>query len=185
MTYKNIYSERSAKYKKHLFDNGLCTWCAKPFNGKRKLCPSCQKKNGNIIKQKRKNRLKNGLCYCCDNLREPGSNCCCYKHWMQKTCINRTGNVRNWEYIAELFEKQGRICPYTGINLVLGQNAQLDHKIPLIRGGTNEPENLEWIDSEINRMKGKRTKNEFISICIKISKLSTESLGSIPRSPRL
>jgi len=172
MAYKNIHSERSAKYKEQLFKNGLCAWCAKPFDGKGKTCLVCRRKSANLIKQKREKRLKHGLCYRCGNLREPNSNQFCYKHWMQKVCINRIGNVKIWETIAELFEKQNRRCSYTGINLVLGKNAQLDHKTPLLLGGLNIIENLEWVDGEINRMKGKRTKKEFIDICRKISQSS-------------
>jgi hypothetical protein len=49
--------------------------------------------------------------------------------------------------------KQDYTCPYTGIRLVLGQNATLDHIIPKSKGGTNTLDNLQWVHEWINWMK--------------------------------
>ena len=169
MSYKNVKSKRAAEYKQKLYEKGLCTWCGKPRDRKGRLCSSCQKKNNALVKEKSKARLTRGLCRKCDTPRMPGSNLYCLKHWLQKICIDRTGSVENWEIIASKLEQQNHTCPYSGRPIKLGENAQLDHIVPIELGGTNDPDNLEWIDAEVNRIKGKRSKSGFINICKTIS----------------
>jgi hypothetical protein len=47
----------------------------------------------------------------------------------------------------------------------VGQNASLDHKLPISRGGENEPGNIRWVDISVNSMKNDKTHEEFIAIC--------------------
>ena len=170
MAYKNTMSKRAADHKQRLYERGLCTWCGNPRDNQNgRLCSNCQSKNNALVGKLQYNRLANGLCKKCNSSRMEGSNLYCTKHWFQKICIDRTGTVKCWQVIADKFEQQNHRCPYSGKELILCDNAQLDHKIPVTLGGTNEPDNLEWIDAEINRMKGKRTKNEFIQLCQLIS----------------
>jgi hypothetical protein len=81
------------------------------------------------------------------------------------------------EVIRRLLDEQDYKCAYTGVNLVLGVNAQLDHKTPIELGGSNDPSNLHWVDKEINRMKGKHSHNEFIQIC---QLIGSRGLASLP-----
>jgi 5-methylcytosine-specific restriction endonuclease McrA len=170
MTHKTEESKRAAGYKQQLYEKGLCGWCRQPRDSKRgRLCVECQRKNNARLRKKVRKRLEKGLCKACNLPRETGSNLYCRKHWFQKICIDRTGKVKHWQAIADKLDQQNQQCPYSGKPISLGENAQLDHIVPLELGGDNSPENLEWVDAEINRMKGKRTKKDFIELCTLIS----------------
>jgi 5-methylcytosine-specific restriction endonuclease McrA len=64
------------------------------------------------------------------------------------------------------YNQRGR-CAYTGKKL--DRTAQVDHKIPASRGGTNDSSNLHWVCAEANFVKRDRTHDEFISICSDIA----------------
>ena len=61
----------------------------------------------------------------------------------------------------ELFAKANGKCRYcfTG----LGTDAQVDHAIPVSKGGTNEIENLDLICPRCNQEKGSKTPEEYIA----------------------
>lgn len=69
--------------------------------------------------------------------------------------------------LKRLLEIQGYCCALTGVRLQ-PQDAELDHKIPLSRGGTNNLSNLQWITKAANRAKGTMTDGEFIDLCYKV-----------------
>lgn len=66
--------------------------------------------------------------------------------------------------LAGLWRKQKGICPFTGVRLNQ-HNAQLDHIIPVIRGGTGTVENLRWILRDANYAKRDLTDERFIALC--------------------
>ena len=63
-------------------------------------------------------------------------------------------------------------CYLTGkiINLNKTDSYNLDHIIPVSRGGTNELDNLEITCVEANAAKGNLTLKEFYSLCVKVLK---------------
>lgn len=69
--------------------------------------------------------------------------------------------------ISSIWYKQRGICVYTGKKL--DRTAQLDHKVPVCKGGDNSPNNLQWITAESNRVKRSMTHEEFIAICSDIA----------------
>lgn len=62
----------------------------------------------------------------------------------------------------ELLEQQKSQCAYTGLPISIGLNAAVDHKLPKSKGGTNDLQNLHWIHSGVNLMKGNMDHIEFI-----------------------
>lgn len=64
------------------------------------------------------------------------------------------------------YNQRGR-CAYTGKKL--GRDAQVDHKIPLCRGGTNDASNIHWVTADANWVKKTMTHDEFIAICSDIA----------------
>jgi len=163
--YSSKKSRRAAEYKQCVYNQGLCVRCRQPRDDERRLCASCRGKRSKEYKQRCEQRLRKGLCKACGKPQAENSNLYCLEHWFKKLSVDATGTTNHWQAIQELLIEQDYRCPYTGTKLVLGKNAQLDHKVPLDLGGSNEPNNLHWVDAEINRMKGKRTHLEFISIC--------------------
>lgn len=71
--------------------------------------------------------------------------------------------------LTRLLEMQDYKCALTGVRLEADQ-AELDHKIPLSRGGSNAISNLQWILKEVNRAKGTMDNEEFIAMCQKVSR---------------
>jgi len=64
------------------------------------------------------------------------------------------------------YNQRGR-CAYTGVKL--DRTAQVDHKTPVSRGGTNDASNLHWVTPDANRVKRDKTHAEFIAICSDIA----------------
>jgi hypothetical protein len=64
------------------------------------------------------------------------------------------------------YKQRGR-CAYTGKRL--DRNAQVDHKTPTSRGGSNHASNLHWVTADANWVKGTMTHDEFIGICSDIA----------------
>lgn len=64
------------------------------------------------------------------------------------------------------YNQRGR-CAYTGRRL--DRTAQVDHKTPVSRGGTNDPSNLHWVCADANSVKNNKTHEEFIALCADIT----------------
>lgn len=57
-------------------------------------------------------------------------------------------------------------CPYTGTPLIPTVDCNLDHKIPLSRGGQKwEINNLQFVSRQYNMAKNNMTDDEFLSFC--------------------
>lgn len=54
-------------------------------------------------------------------------------------------------------------CPYCGIRIPW-QKLSIDHKLPTSRGGTNDKENLAWVDLDCNLVKGNLTADEYTKL---------------------
>jgi 5-methylcytosine-specific restriction endonuclease McrA len=79
------------------------------------------------------------------------------------------GNRNRWRELDVLLKKQNSCCPYTGIELVMCENASLDHKFPASKGGSNEISNLQWVYLPINSMKLDHTEDEFLELVSKVA----------------
>lgn len=78
--------------------------------------------------------------------------------------------INHWE-LWRIAKKQRLVCPLTGYKLSL-QNISLDHKIPLGRGGTNKPDNLQFVSYHANLAKHHLLDKEFITLCHIIAKFN-------------
>lgn len=92
-------------------------------------------------------------------------------HSRAKAHVKRLGNNDNVDKVCQSismawYNQRGR-CAYTGKKL--DRSAQLDHKVPVCRGGDNAADNLQWITAEANRVKRSMTHAEFIAICSDIT----------------
>jgi hypothetical protein len=91
------------------------------------------------------------------------------KHWFMSAAYNAGfgSAVEAGEFLANLMEQQKYRCPYSGIELVLGVNAWLDHKMPVSRFPElrGDRSNVEWLDERVNKVKNAMTPEEFIRFC--------------------
>ncbi len=87
-------------------------------------------------------------------------------HTRAKNSVCRTKQGNKDEIRVAIFwlwHKQRGRCALTGKRL--DRTAELDHIIPVSKGGKNEPSNLQWLAPEINQCKNDLTDEEFIAIC--------------------
>ena len=70
--------------------------------------------------------------------------------------------------IIVILENQLYACALTGEPLD-PSFAQLDHIVPVSKGGTHEASNIQIVTREINRMKGNLGNDEFIALCKRVA----------------
>lgn len=107
-------------------------------------------------------------CAFCNENRMPTSRYCmrCWVSIPVKKKWRMPNNEETELLISKLIEKlylSDFSCFYTGIKLIPGLNASIDHRIPKNKGGENTIENLEWVHVGINNMKADRTEKQFIA----------------------
>jgi 5-methylcytosine-specific restriction endonuclease McrA len=111
----------------------------------------------------RQKKIKMNVCVNCGKEKSGSLSYLC------PTCILRSQASKLWKdsslwtKLSDLIESQNCKCPYSGVDLVIGKNASIDHIVPRGNGGTNEVNNLQWVDVYINRMKLDKSHEEFLA----------------------
>jgi len=131
----------------------------------------CQKawmeNNQDKMKQYTRNKYekykKSGLCTQCGSQLMINSNTLCEKCWFKSCSNNNLGSRKHWEHLKTLFEEQNHKCAYTGLDLILGVNASIDHIKPISRYPelAKNLKNVCWCDSLTNKSKNDRDLSEF------------------------
>ena len=80
---------------------------------------------------------------------------------------NDSDSVRQSD-LMNLVESQHYRCALSGIELT-PETAALDHITPVANGGEHAIGNLQWLNSEVNRMKGMLSVDVFIDICKRVA----------------
>jgi hypothetical protein len=83
------------------------------------------------------------------------------------TGCNDSDAVRQSD-LMRLVESQQFRCALSGIELTPA-TAALDHITPVASGGEHSIGNLQWLNSEVNRMKGMLSVDAFIDICRRVA----------------
>jgi len=81
-----------------------------------------------------------------------------------KTRAEAKDEVASIAEISSLWKKQRGTCPITGRRLNR-ENAQLDHIVPLKKGGSDLVENLRWVHRDVNYAKRDLLDAEFFRLC--------------------
>jgi len=178
------HRERAKKYIKEVRRgvlSGKCHYCGK--TSEKRQCPECKSKLSQYQKGRRLVFKEQGTCTSCGDPRVEESSSC-LRHYMEGQSGSAFGTTKRWKEILASFESQNGICYYSGIKLIIGKNASLDHKIPKskhgIEDGVYDAGNLVWCDKMVNIMKNSMTDDEFIAMCKKI----TDYCQSEPAEPR-
>jgi 5-methylcytosine-specific restriction endonuclease McrA len=69
--------------------------------------------------------------------------------------------------LEALLVRQGYRCALSGV-LLTPQQAALDHRWPVAKGGTHSVDNLQWLDPVINKAKHTLTNEEFVEMCRRV-----------------
>lgn len=70
-------------------------------------------------------------------------------------------------FLMDLIEQQEYRCKLSGVELT-PDTATLDHLNSVSSGGGHTAGNVAWVHSEINRMKGQLSVEEFVALCRKV-----------------
>jgi len=65
--------------------------------------------------------------------------------------------------VAELLVYQGGVCGIPGCCTEIWEDFEIDHKLPISRGGSNLPDNLHLVCGPCNRQKNTLTVEEFVA----------------------
>ena len=151
---KTRYADRKSK--------GLCRDCGKAKSVENRT--RCQRCLDRDVEHKKK--LENsGLCkQGCGNIPVEGKKFCeiCL---LKATAHKHLKSSSRYTELLELMKLQDCKCPYTGIQLSIGVNCELDHRVAKAKGGTNSIDNLQWVSTAVNRMKWDLDEQEFIELC--------------------
>jgi len=77
--------------------------------------------------------------------------------------------------LMAMLKRQKYKCALSGAKLK-PETAQLDHVEPLAEGGTNNIENLQWLDGQVNKAKGTMSQADFVRMCVMVA----EHSGKLP-----
>lgn len=166
---KNI--ERVRKWQQEQKSKGLCIECSNPATGLR--CSACNKRRAENIKKNYQEWKEQGLCCQCGKETIKGRNYC-EKHYLMKISHTRLGTQSYWKELKLLIEKQGYKCALTGDVISFESGIELDHILPVTRGGSNDLSNVRWVTKEANRLKQNLTDIELKELCKKIEKVINE-----------
>lgn len=132
----------------------------------KRYCRDCQDKINKRSKQKRIERKKNGQCRQCNAKRMSTSSYCLY-HYLKRIATKTAHDPTLGPALYKKFLDQHKQCYYTGIPLVLGDNASLDHVHCQSRHSQwiNEIDNLVWTSKQLNTAKTNLDLGEFLRLC--------------------
>lgn len=111
----------------------------------------------------RMRRQESGLCIRCKAPADAGASC--VKCWTINVSVNVCGDTSLRLPLFDLLKSQDFRCVYSGRILVPAVNANVDHIIPKFQGGSDDIDNLQWVDKQINRMKTDMSHQEFVAMC--------------------
>lgn len=160
---KNI--ERVRKWQQEQKLKGLCIECSNTASGLR--CDACNKRRAENRKKNYQEWKEKGLCCQCGNEVVKNRNYC-EKHYLMATSRTALGTQTYWKELKKLIEKQNYKCALTGDAISFNEDIELDHILPIYRGGKKELSNVQWVSRQANWFKRALTENELIELCEKI-----------------
>lgn len=122
--------------------------------------------------EQRTHRIINGRCTSCGRERRPSririarNHDECWRCFFVRVSIRHTGSAAMARELAQLFLWQHQLCAYTGMPLILGLNASLDHVRPISQGGETTLINLRWTTKQLNLCKSGMCDQEFLRLCL-------------------
>lgn len=151
--------EKKREYREQKKLEGLCVGCHK--NQIKKGCKSYCEECLTYYRNRKKTHKERGLCTSCSNPAISGCNSCttCYLKSISRAHF---GTSDYHKELLDLFVLQQGKCKYTGLDITLGVNAEIDHRIPKALSGSNDLANLQWVHCKVNRMKWDNTEKDFL-----------------------
>lgn len=112
---------------------GECTTCPQPVAKGKKRCYECLEKYRLQCRGREQSRIAQGLCALCGLAPLSGTSRTCSRCFCRNVSPFHFKTTKRTNELIQLLADQGGRCPYTGRDLVLGNNCSLDHKTPVSR----------------------------------------------------
>lgn len=98
----------------------------------------------------------------------------CLEHWVRSIARKYLENKNRQESfptgaLVALWNKQNGCCAITGIPLIPGSTATIDHILPVSKGGTNEISNLRFVHYAVNLFKKDSTDAELVNKIVELA----------------
>jgi len=115
------------------------------------------------MRRLRAQRMRDGICREC-GIGQVKSKTLCWRCLLKSLSRHALRKNDDWRLLASIFT--GR-CHYTGLPIYIGENASVDHILPVQRWPhlKKDINNLTWVSAAINRMKSDSTPREFFRAC--------------------
>lgn len=163
-------TQRSKRLRKERLADDLCFYCGGKKDTNTIHCAQCRNKHNtyskNFSASRREQYEKQGVCKRCGEERYHESNYC-RMHFIEHIARKYGVPMPLYEALLQKLEIANFTCFYTGIQIVPGRNACVDHLYSRSQhpDKLSEIDNFVWCDKWINRMKGYMSHQEFISLC--------------------
>lgn len=167
-------TQRSSRVRKERHAAGLC-YCGRERDNETIYCSKCRQRQSQNYekygKPKRLERENDGKCRRCGKDQYFASKYCRH-HFIEGIAHIWKIPPHLWEALIQKLEQGQFSCYYTGLPLIPGENASVDHLSSRLQhpDKLSDFDNLVWCDKRINRMKGHLSYHEFISLCRTIVK---------------
>lgn len=107
------------------------------------------------------------ICYRCRRSEVAYGLTICRGCWYKRAAARHLGDSSRAEELEALLLRQRYRCAYTGVKLIPGRNASVDHIRPVARNARRSADitNLCWCEVSVNLMKCNQPLNKFIALC--------------------
>ena len=167
-------TQRSNRVRKERYAVGLC-YCGARRDNETIYCSECRKRQSQnhekYVKPKRLKHEKDGKCKQCGKERYYESNYC-RSDYIRGIASKYEVPASLHKALLQKLESTDFRCFYTGVPLIPGINACVDHLYSRSQhpDKLSDLDNLVWCDKWINRMKGHMSYEDFIALCRTIVK---------------
>jgi hypothetical protein len=160
-----VCREKQDRKKKERLEKGLCYECDNPIDrpGK-KICKACCTRSTERTRKQKQDRTDAGMCVMCGKKPPLEHSRYCEFCYFKIASSQHFATVAEASGLQKLFHDANGQCAYTGRQLTLGLDAQLDHIVAITRGGANSVSNMQWIHRDANQMKWNYSEEEFLAL---------------------
>jgi len=161
-------------------EQGLCTECSNPVEAGNLRCTACLTRRAKKQKERKSLALSEGKCRICLKVPALPTSRYCVDCYLRRVSFAHFKTETHWKRLKAQYEAQQGKCALSGVELTLGDNAELDHIKPSSRGGSDELDNVQWVLCVVNRMKDHLLESEFFGLIEKLYHTMKERSVSSP-----
>lgn len=166
--------KKMASYNKVCTDKkrkaGICIRCKNPVSPGCTRCDTCLNAHSKRSREYRSKWKADNVCLQCGKKPLKGRRQC-LKHTLSGIVSgNKSRHNVTWteKDLIQLLRNQNNKCALTGDPVTFDSMLELDHIIPVSRGGSYLIENLRWVTKIANRSKNDLLDSELRELCKKI-----------------